>query len=168
VSNFGGRLSETGESIVRHDALKADGTIDIDVSKRGRVGRLEYLFVRSINNQDALKVFDIEARLIGFSIGWSLGLVVEEKSRAHGGTRRRVSKWCFPPKWGWCHYVSSVSWLSRGPDSSGEVWIGCKRLILKLSGVLLAMEVKGSYIHANQRLILIRRYSSGAIHVISN
>jgi hypothetical protein len=44
VSNFGGRLSETGESIVRHDALKADGTIDIDVSKRGRVGRLEYLF----------------------------------------------------------------------------------------------------------------------------
>jgi len=32
-----------------------------------------------------------------------------------------------------------VSWLSRGPDSSGEAWIGCKRLILKLSKVLLAM-----------------------------
>ena len=26
-----------------------------------------------------------------------------------------------------------VSWLSRGPISSSEVWIGCKRLILKLS-----------------------------------
>jgi hypothetical protein len=26
---------------------------------------------------------------------------------------------------------------------------------LKLSGVLLAMEVKGPYMHANQRLILI-------------
>jgi hypothetical protein len=71
-------------------------------------------------------------------------------------------------KVGLCQYVSSVSWLSRDPDSSGEVWIGCKRLILKLSGVLLAMDVKGSYIHANQRLILIRRYRSGAIHVISN
>jgi hypothetical protein len=48
-----------------------------------------------------------------------------------------------------------VSWLSRGPDSSGEGWIGCKRLILKLSKVLLAIEVKGPYMHANRRLILI-------------
>jgi hypothetical protein len=36
--------------------------------------------------------------------------------------------------------------LSRGPDSSGKVWIGCKRSILKLSKVLLAMEVEGTYI----------------------
>ena len=48
----------------------------------------------------------------------------------------------------------NVSWLSRGPDLSGEVWIGCKRLILKLSEVLLAMEVKGPYMHANRRLTL--------------
>ena len=37
-----------------------------------------------------------------------------------------------------------VSWLSRGPDLSDEVWIGCK-LILKLSKVLIVEEVKGSY-----------------------
>jgi len=49
----------------------------------------------------------------------------------------------------------SVSWLSRGPDSSGEAWIGCKRLILKLSKVLLAIDVEGPYMHANWRLILI-------------
>jgi hypothetical protein len=48
-----------------------------------------------------------------------------------------------------------VSWLSRGPDSSGEAWIGCKRLILKLSKVLLTMEVKGPYMYANRRLTLI-------------
>jgi hypothetical protein len=52
----------------------------------------------------------------------------------------------------------TVSWLSRGPDSSGEVWIGCKRLILKLSGVLLAMKVKGPYMRPNQRLILIQKW----------
>jgi len=52
----------------------------------------------------------------------------------------------------------NVSWLSRGPDSSGEVWIGYKRLILKLSGVLLAMEVEGPYMHPNQRLILIQKW----------
>ena len=51
-----------------------------------------------------------------------------------------------------------VSWLSRDPDSSGEAWIRCKRLILKLSKVLLAMEVKGPYMHANQRLILIQKW----------
>jgi len=38
--------------------------------------------------------------------------------------------------------------LNRGSNSLGEVWIGCKRLILKLSRVLLAMEVKGPYMHA--------------------
>jgi hypothetical protein len=48
-----------------------------------------------------------------------------------------------------------VSWLSRGPDLSGEAWIGCKRLILKLSKVLLTMEVKGPYMYANRRLTLI-------------
>jgi hypothetical protein len=52
----------------------------------------------------------------------------------------------------------TVSWLSRGPNSSVEVWIRCKRLILKLSGALLAIEVKGPYMHANQRLILIQKW----------
>ena len=54
--------------------------------------------------------------------------------------------------------VLFVSWLSRGPDSSGEAWIGCKRFLLKLSEVLLAMEVKGPYMHANRRLILIQNW----------
>jgi len=54
------------------------------------------------------------------------------------------------------HFLDGpVSWSSRGPDSSGEVWIGCKILILKLSKVLLAMEVEGPYMHTNRRLILI-------------
>jgi len=44
---------------------------------------------------------------------------------------------------------SGVSWLSRGPDSSGEVWIGCKRLILKLSEVLSVKEVEGPYMQPN-------------------
>jgi len=43
----------------------------------------------------------------------------------------------------------AVSWLSRGPDSSGEAWIGCRRLILKLSKVLIIEEVKGPYMHPN-------------------
>jgi len=51
-----------------------------------------------------------------------------------------------------------VSWLNRGPDSSGEVWIGCKRLILKLSEVLSVKEVKGPYMHPNQRLIPIQKW----------
>jgi hypothetical protein len=51
-----------------------------------------------------------------------------------------------------------VSWLSRGPDLSGEVWIEYKRLILKLSGVLLAIEVEVPYMHPNQRLILIQKW----------
>ena len=38
------------------------------------------------------------------------------------------------------------------------MWIGCKRLILKLSPVLLAMEVEGPYMHPNQRLILIKKW----------
>jgi hypothetical protein len=45
--------------------------------------------------------------------------------------------------------ADTVSWLSRDPNSLGEVWIRCKRLILKLSKVLLAIEVKGPYMHAN-------------------
>ena len=45
-------------------------------------------------------------------------------------------------------YTISVRWLNRGSNSLGDVWIGCKRLILKLSGVLLAMEVEGPYMHA--------------------
>jgi hypothetical protein len=52
----------------------------------------------------------------------------------------------------------NVSWLSRGPDSSGEVWIGCKRLILKLSEVLSVREVKGPHMPPNQRLILIQKW----------
>jgi hypothetical protein len=52
-------------------------------------------------------------------------------------------------------HIDYVSWLSRGPDSSGEVWIGCKRLILKLSKVLLTIGVEGPYRYANRRLILI-------------
>jgi len=54
-----------------------------------------------------------------------------------------------------------VSWLSRCPNSSGE---GCKRLILKLFALLLAIEVKGPYMHVNRRLILIQ---ISTIHVIS-
>jgi hypothetical protein len=34
------------------------------------------------------------------------------------------------------------------------VWIGYKRLILKLSKVLRVGEVKGPYMHPNQRLIV--------------
>jgi hypothetical protein len=52
----------------------------------------------------------------------------------------------------------SVSWLSRGPDSSAEVWIGCKRLILKLPKALSVNGVKGPYMHPNQRLILIQKW----------
>jgi hypothetical protein len=44
---------------------------------------------------------------------------------------------------------SNVSWLSRGPDSSGEMWIGCKRLILKLSKVLSVKKVEGPYMQPN-------------------
>ena len=51
-----------------------------------------------------------------------------------------------------------VSWLSRGPDLLGEVWIGCKRLILKLSKVLSVQKVKGPYMLPNQRLILIQKW----------
>jgi len=60
-------------------------------------------------------------------------------------------------RWAWSLFrlLVTVGWLSRDPDSSGEVWIGCKRLILKLSKVLLAMEVECPYMHVNQRLILI-------------
>jgi hypothetical protein len=35
----------------------------------------------------------------------------------------------------------------------GEVWIGCKRLILKLSKVLVVEEVEAPFMHPNQRLI---------------
>jgi hypothetical protein len=41
---------------------------------------------------------------------------------------------------------------------SHEVWIGCKGLILKLSKVLSVEEVKGPYMHPNQRLILIKKW----------
>ena len=40
----------------------------------------------------------------------------------------------------------------------GEVWIGCKRLILKLSKVLIVEEVKGPYMHPNQRLNPIQKW----------
>jgi hypothetical protein len=39
----------------------------------------------------------------------------------------------------------------------GEAWIGCKKLILKLSKVLSVEEVKGPYMHINQRLIPIQK-----------
>jgi hypothetical protein len=42
-------------------------------------------------------------------------------------------------------YNMPVGWLSRGPDSSGEVWIGCKKFILKLSDILSVKEVEGPY-----------------------
>jgi hypothetical protein len=37
------------------------------------------------------------------------------------------------------------------------VWIGCKRLILKLSKAPSVQEVKGPYTPPNQRLILIQK-----------
>ena len=51
----------------------------------------------------------------------------------------------------------SCQLASRGPDSSGELWIGCKRLILKLSKAPSVQEVKGPYTPPNQRLILIQK-----------
>jgi len=48
--------------------------------------------------------------------------------------------------------------LSRGLNSYGEVWIGRKRLILKLSEVLSVEEVQGPYMHLNQRLISIQKW----------
>ena len=52
----------------------------------------------------------------------------------------------------------TVSWLTKGPNLLGEVQIGYKRLILKLSGVLLAIEVEDPYMHPNQRLIPIQKW----------
>jgi len=40
----------------------------------------------------------------------------------------------------------------------GEVWIECKRLILKLSKVLIVVEGEGSFMHPNQRLIPIQKW----------
>jgi hypothetical protein len=48
--------------------------------------------------------------------------------------------------------------VERGPDSSVEVWIGYKRLILKLSKVLSVKEVEGPYMYPNQRLTLIQKW----------
>jgi len=39
-----------------------------------------------------------------------------------------------------------------------NVWIGYKRLILKLSEVLIIEEVEGPYMHPNQRLIPIWKW----------
>ena len=66
--------------------------------------------------------------------------------------------------------AAHVSWLNRGSDSCmGEVWIGCKRLILKLSRVLIVDEVRGPYMHPNQRLNLIQKWCiNSMIHVILN
>jgi len=38
------------------------------------------------------------------------------------------------------------------------VWIGCKRLILRLSKVLSVEEVKSPYMPPNQRLIIIKKF----------
>ena len=46
------------------------------------------------------------------------------------------------------------------------MWIGCKRLILKLSEVLVVEQVKGPFIHPNQRLIpLYKWYDPRDIHL---
>jgi hypothetical protein len=51
-----------------------------------------------------------------------------------------------------------VSWLNRGSDSCmSEVRFGCKRLLLKLSEVLISEEVEEPYMHLNQRLVLIQK-----------
>jgi hypothetical protein len=50
----------------------------------------------------------------------------------------------------------------------GEVWIRCKRLILKLSPVLSVEEVKGPYMHPNQMLIPTYVYKNGIIYMIFN
>jgi len=38
------------------------------------------------------------------------------------------------------------------------VWIGSKRLILKLSQVLMVEEVEGPFMHPNQRLIPLQKW----------
>jgi hypothetical protein len=54
--------------------------------------------------------------------------------------------------------VDRVSWLNRGSELSiSDAKIGCKRLILKLSEVLISEEVEGPYMHLNQRLVLIQK-----------
>jgi hypothetical protein len=40
----------------------------------------------------------------------------------------------------------------------GEVWIGYKRLILKLSKVLRVEEVEGPFMHPYQRLIPLQKW----------
>ena len=47
-----------------------------------------------------------------------------------------------------CQLVEQRFWLIIG-----AVWIGCKRLTLKLSKVLMVEEVEGPCMHSNQRLI---------------
>jgi hypothetical protein len=49
---------------------------------------------------------------------------------------------------GYCQLVEQRFWLHIG-----EVWIGCKRLILKLSKVLRVKEVEGTFMNPNQKLI---------------
>ena len=45
---------------------------------------------------------------------------------------------------GYCQLVEQRFWLHIG-----EVWIGCKRLILKLSKVLSVKKVEGPYMQPN-------------------
>jgi hypothetical protein len=50
----------------------------------------------------------------------------------------------------------TISWLNRGSELSiSDAKNRYKRLILKLSEVLLSEEVEGPYMHLNQRLVLI-------------
>jgi hypothetical protein len=49
-----------------------------------------------------------------------------------------------------CQLVEQRFWLIMG-----KVWIRCKRLILKLSKVLIVEEVEGPFMNPNQRLIPI-------------
>ena len=51
-------------------------------------------------------------------------------------------------------------------NQQNKVWIGYKRLILKLSKVLRVGEVKGPYMHPNQRIISMqKRYDPHGIQL---
>jgi hypothetical protein len=76
-----------------------------------------------------------------------------------------MSLFCIEPSKADCDYDTMALYLEvlcqlveQRSKFIGEVWIGCKSLILKLSKVLSVEEVKGPYIHPNQRLILIQKW----------
>ena len=60
-----------------------------------------------------------------------------------------------------CPLVKQRFWLHVG-----EVWIGCKRLILKLSEVLIVEEVESPFMHTNQNPIPLQKwYDPRDIHL---